>query len=122
MSSFLGTMVRGIEAPAFTGTEAQKLSQMPQLSAVSENIDPQAIKQAVPQPGRVDHPDDAPTTRDQGHAAKNESRFKAKNDGVPLEERKYDFENGQLIVKVYNNKGKLLRQVPPGYIPLNLSA
>ncbi|GEM_PF-2350908 len=122
MSSFLGSMVRGIEAPAFTGTEAQKLSQTPQLSAVPENVDPQVIQQAAPQPGRVDHPEEAQKTRDRGYPAGKGGRFAGKNEDVALEERKYDFKNGQLVVKVYDNKGKLLRQVPPGYIPLNLSA
>jgi len=35
------------------------------------------------------------------------------------EKRDFGLENGKLLVRVYSNDGKLLRETPPGYLPLN---
>jgi len=40
-----------------------------------------------------------------------------KNNEIKLEIRDSSIEDGQLCIRVYSNKGKLLRQIPPGYIP-----
>jgi hypothetical protein len=71
-------------------------------------------------PARVAHSPDSEKVRDQRHAVHGEKQ--GESDGSEIEERKFDFEDGQLTVMVYDRNGKLLREVPPGYIPLNLSA
>ncbi|MDY6836389.1 MAG: hypothetical protein SWH78_00315 [Thermodesulfobacteriota bacterium] len=35
------------------------------------------------------------------------------------EKRDFGLENGKLLVRVYSNDGRLLRETPPGYLPLN---
>lgn len=35
------------------------------------------------------------------------------------EKRDFGLEDGKVLVRVYSNDGKLLRETPPGYLPLN---
>lgn len=35
------------------------------------------------------------------------------------EKRDFVVEDGQFFVRVYSNTGKLLRKIPPGFVPLN---
>ncbi len=35
------------------------------------------------------------------------------------EKRDFGIEDGTFLARVYSNKGKLLREIPPGFIPLN---
>ncbi len=120
MSSFIGSIVRGIEAPAFTGSERQKLSTPPPV--VSDGAASQAMQQISPPPTKVSHSPESDRVRDQGHGMGDGRSTEAEGAEMEVEERKFDFEDGQLTVKVYDRHGKLLRQVPPGYVPLDLSA
>jgi len=38
--------------------------------------------------------------------------------GAGGEVRKSEISDGKVIIKVYNDSGKLLRKIPPGYLPL----
>jgi len=121
MSSLLGSIVRGIEAPVFTGSDQQKLS-IPPPSTAAGGADAQVIQQITPSPDRVVHSPEGAEVQNQGHSVGREKAGNSKNREVELEERKFDFQDGQLTVKVYDRNGKLLREVPPGYVPLSLSA
>ena len=120
MTSFIGSIIRGIEAPAFTGSERQKLSAPP--PAAAGGTDAQVLQQVTPPPARVSHSPEGDKVRDQGHSVGGGRSGEPEKAEVQIEERKFDFEDGQLTVKVYDRHGKLLRQVPPGYVPLDLSA
>ena len=120
MSNVLGTIIRGIEAPAFTGSEQQRVSTPPPTAAAG--ADPQAMQQIAPPPTRVAHSPESDRVRDEGRAVGGDGQKGSHGKDAGIEERKFDFDDGQLTVKVYDRNGKLLRQVPPGYVPLDLSA
>ncbi len=120
MSSLIGSIVRGIEAPAFTGSEQQKLSVPPPSAAAGADV--HTMQQVTPPSARVAHSPEGDKVRDQGHSVGGGSQRESESTEIEIEERKFDFENGQLTVKVYDRNGKLLREVPPGYVPLDLSA
>lgn len=121
MSSLLGSIVRGVEAPAFTGSEQQKLS-APHPSTSTSGADAQAVQQVTPPPDRIEHSPKGSEVQNQNRSPGGEKGRSSKNKEIELEEREFDFQDGQLTVKVYDRNGKLLRQVPPGYVPLDLSA
>ena len=54
--------------------------------------------------------------------AKNASAQGAEIDRGPEKKgnelRKVEINDGEVAIKVYNNSGKLLRKIPPGYVPL----
>ena len=120
MSSMIGSIVRGIEAPAFTGSEQQKLSAPPPSATAAADV--QTMQQIAPPPARVAHSPEGDKVRDQGHSVGGGSQKDDGNPEIEIEERRFDFKDGQLTVKVYDRNGKLLREVPPGYVPLDLSA
>ena len=62
-------------------------------------------------------PDDAIQTPEIINAGK-ESAAKARTTGKQGEVRKSEVNEGEIRTKVYDRKGKLLRVIPPGYIPV----
>lgn len=62
-------------------------------------------------------PDDAIQAAGIINAGK-ESAAKAGTAGTQGEVRKSDVKDGEMRTKVYDRKGKLLRVIPPGYIPV----
>ena len=62
-------------------------------------------------------PDDAVQAPDIINAGR-ESAAKTSTAGKQEEVRKSDVKDGEVRTKVYDRKGKLLRVIPPGYIPV----
>ena len=80
-------------------------------------------EQAAPRPqvasGSLDYEEGAENNQETGN--------KTAEDGPDLQQklefigetRDFGLENGKLLVRVYSSEGKLLRETPPGYLPLN---
>ncbi len=74
-------------------------------------VQPEAVEEISYQP---DDPIQAPEINNAGK----ESAVKASTPENQGEVRKSEVKDGEMRTKVYDRKGKLLRVIPPGYIPM----
>ena len=69
------------------------------------------VKQVAPEPKASD---DLPVIKASGREGAEQGIKKTAKGEV----RKSEISDGQVTIKVYDNSGKLLRKIPPGYLPV----
>lgn len=76
-----------------------------------ESARPEAGEQASPKPDELYG---SPEIKNSGREDADHSRVKKAMGEV----RKIEINNGTVTVRVYDSSGKLLRKIPPGYLPV----
>jgi hypothetical protein len=61
-------------------------------------------------------PNNKPERKSEAAEERSDPRKKTK---LNKEKRDFEVEDGQFFARVYSGKGKLLRKIPPGYVPFN---